>query len=156
MDQASKGGAGAFFRKTIRKDSQTVSLDADMIRVLLAVEETKSARQLAAELEMDGPTLKRNIARLIDQGLVEPVDRRHPVLDRSFLQAVRINLSRVIGPMAEILLEDRVAEMNIDPASIPLDIAAELVTRLALEIPGEPGRIQFKKSMIPILNKVKA
>ncbi len=100
--------------------------------------------------------MKQNITRLIEQGLVEPVDKRYPALDRSFLQAVRMNLSRVIGPMAEILLEDWVAEMNINPASIPLDLAAELVNHLALEIPEESGRLQFKKSMIPILNKVTA
>ena len=157
MDETSKDDLGAsYFRKSVRKDTQTVSLDADMIRVLLAVDETRSTRQLAAALEMDAATLKRNIARLVDQGLVEPVDPRRPALDRSFLHALRMNLSRVVGPMAEILLEDRVAEMNIDPASIPLDLAAELVDRLAFEIPEERGRILFKKSMMPILNKVKA
>ncbi len=156
MDEISSGDVGAYFRKTVRKDSQTVSLDADMIRVLLAVEESKSIHQLATELEMGEGALKRNITRLIEQGLVEPVDKRRPVLDRGFLQAARMNLSRVVGPMAEILLEDWVAEMNINPSSIPLDLAAELVNRLALEIPEESGRLQFKKSMVPILNKVKA
>lgn len=157
MDETSRGDVDACFRKTVRKDSQTVSLDADMIRVLLAIEESKNIRQLAAELDMGDTALKQNITRLIEQGLVEPVDeQRHPALDRSFLQAVRMNLSRVVGPMAEILLEDWVAEMNINPTSIPLDLAAELVNHLSLEIPEESGRLQFKKSMIPILNKVKA
>lgn len=157
MDETSRSDVDACFRKTVRKDSQTVSLDADMIRVLLAVDESKNIQRLAAELEMGEAALKQNITRLIAQGLVEPVDKqRHPALDRSFLQTLRMNLSRVVGPMAEILLEDWVAEMHINPTSIPLDLAAELVNHLAHEIPEESGRLQFKKSMIPILNKVKA
>ncbi len=52
MDETSKGDFGVTFRKTVRKDSQTVSLDADMIRVLLVIEESKNIHQLAAELDM--------------------------------------------------------------------------------------------------------
>jgi hypothetical protein len=57
--------------------------------------------------------------------------------------------------MAEILMEDVIMEMGLSPSHIPADQAAEMINRLALEIPDEPSQIQFKKSMIPILNKVK-
>jgi hypothetical protein len=46
------------------------------------------------------------------------------------------------------------AEMSLSPSHIPADQAAEIINRLALEIPDEPGQIRFKKSMIPLLNKV--
>jgi hypothetical protein len=68
---------------------------------------------------------------------------------------MRLNLSRVIGPMAEILIDDVMAEMSLNPSHIPADQAAEIINRLALEIPDEASQIQFKKSMIPILNKAK-
>jgi hypothetical protein len=47
------------------------------------------------------------------------------------------------------------AEMSLSPSHIPADQTAEIINRLALEIPDEASQIQFKKSMIPILNKVK-
>ena len=37
MDFTSKNAPGLYFRKNIRKDLQTVSLDADMIRLLLVI-----------------------------------------------------------------------------------------------------------------------
>jgi len=155
MEVTSKTGAGVYYRKRIRRDLQSVSLNADMIRLLLVIDERKSLYQISAEAEMDAATFKRTLGRLLEQGLVEPVQRDALPLDRTFLQAMRLNLSRLIGPMAEILIDEVTTEMGLSPSHIPADQAAEIINRLALEIPDEPSRIQFKKSMIPILNKVK-
>ena len=155
MDFTSKTAPGLYFRKNIRRDLQTVSLDADMIRLLLVIDEHKSLYQIAAEVEMDAATFKKTLRRLLEQGLIESAPQKAPHLDKTFFHSVRLNLSRAIGPMAQIILEDTVAEMNLDPSGIPLDQAADLINRLALEIPDEETRIQFKKAMIPIINKMK-
>ena len=47
-----------YFRKVIRKDSDEISLDADMIRLLIAIDENKSLYQIAEEVDMQTPTLK--------------------------------------------------------------------------------------------------
>jgi hypothetical protein len=104
---------------------------------------------------MDAGTFKKTLRRLLEQGLVETVQKRAALLDRSFLQTVQSSLTRAIGPMAQIVLEEAVAEMNLDPAGIPLDQAAELISRLALEIPDEESRTRFRKALIPLINKVK-
>jgi hypothetical protein len=155
MEVTSKTGAGVYYRKRIRRDLQSVSLNADMIRLLLVIDERKSLYQISAEAEMDAATFKRTLGSLLEQGLVEPVQRDTLPLDHTFLHAMRLNLSRVIGPMAEILIDDVMAEMSLSPSHIPADQAAEIINRLALEIPDEASQIQFKKSMIPLLNKVK-
>ncbi len=155
MEVPSKTGAGVYYRKRIRKDLPSVSLNADMIRLLLVIDERKSLYQISAEAQMDAATFKRTMGSLLEQGLIEPVQRETLPLDHTFLHVMRLNLSRVIGPMAEILIDDVVAEMGLNSARIPADQAAEIINRLAREIPDESGQIQFKKSMIPILNKVK-
>ena len=104
---------------------------------------------------MGTATFKKALSKLLDQGLIEPVQKDIPVLDQSFIQTLRINLSRAIGPMAEILIEDMAAEMEIDPAAIPVNQAAELIAHLSLEVPDEENQMQFKKSMLAILNKFK-
>lgn len=154
MDFSSKTAPGLYFRKRMRKDPQTVSLDADMIRLLLVIDEHKSIYQIAAEVEMDAVTFKATLQRLLEQGLIEAVPKKIPLLDKTFLHTVRLNLSRAIGPMAQIILDDTVAEMRLDPSGIPVNQAADLINHLALEIPDENTRIQFKKAMIPIINKV--
>jgi len=142
-----------YYRKVIRKDHDQISLDADMIRLLIAIDENKSLHQIADEVEMRADTLKTNLAKLLQQGLIEPVKKDLPVLDRIFLQALKINLSKVIGPMSEILIEEVVSELELTGPGIPVDQAAELISTLSYEIPDEEKRIEFKKSMMDILNK---
>lgn len=155
MATSLKTGDSMHYRKRIRKDLKSVSLNADMIRLLLVIDESKSLYQISAEAEMDAVTFRQTLAGLLAQGLIEPVQREVPPLGRTFLNAMRSNLTRVIGPMSEILMEDVLAEMGLDAARIPVAQAAEIINRIALEIPDDAGRIEFKKSMIPILNNVK-
>ena len=153
MDFLSKTASSLFFRKVIRKDVQNISLDADMIRLLLVIDEQKSLYQIAADVEMDAATFKNTLRRLLEQGLIESVRRQAPVLGRAFIQLLTLNLARAIGPIAQIVIADGLAEMRLDPAGIPVDQAAELVNRVALEIPDGPNRALFKKAMIPIINQ---
>ena len=153
MNDGWTGRSDAFFRKVILKDNDAVSLDADMIRLLIAIDENKSLYQIAEEVGMGTAAFKNALSKLLDQGLIEPVQKDIQVLDQSFIQTLRINLSRAIGPMAEILIEDMAAEMEIDPAAIPVNQAAELIAHLSLEVPDEENQMQFKKSMLAILKK---
>jgi hypothetical protein len=137
-----------YYRKVIRKDNNEISLDADMIRLLIAIDENKSLYQI-----MEEATLNKNLSKLLEQGLIKPVKKDLPVLDKIFLQALKINLSKTIGPMAEILIEEVVSDMELTAPEIPVHQAAELITALSHEIPDEINRIEFKKSMMDILNK---
>lgn len=155
MDEGWTSRSDAYYRKVIRKNNAAVSLDADMIRLLIAIDENKNLYQIAEEVDIGTATFKKALSKLLNQGLIEPVKKDIPVLDQSFIETLRINLSRAIGPMAEILIEDMAEEMEIDPSAIPVNQAAELIAHLSLEVPDEDNRMQFKKSMLAILNKIK-
>ena len=142
-----------FYRKILRKDHDQIALDAEMIRVLLAIDEKKTFSQIAAEVNMETVTLKKNLGKLIQLGLVEPVKKGLPVLDKIFLQALNINLSKAIGPIAEFLIEEVASEMKITEPGIPVHQAAEMIATLSHEIPDAEKRMEFKKSMMDILNK---
>ena len=156
MDTGWTGRSDIYYRKVIRADNDKVSLDADMIRLLIAINESKSLYQIADEMDMDNSTFRQALSRLLDQGLIEPVQKDIPVLDESFLESLRINLSKAIGPMAEILIADVTEEMELDPDRIPVNQAAEMITHLSLEVPDEENQIQFKRSMITILNTIRS
>jgi hypothetical protein len=153
MDIGRPGHLENYYRKVIRKDNNEISLDADMIRLLIAIDENKSLYQIADEVEMEDATLNKNLSKLLEQRLIEPVKKDLPVLDKIFLQALKINLSKTIGPMAVILIEEVVSDMELTAPEIPVHQAAELITALSHEIPDEIKRIEFKKSMMDILNK---
>jgi hypothetical protein len=155
MDDGWTNRSDAYYRKVIHKDNDAVSLDADMIRLLIAIDENKNLIQIAEEVDMGTAPFKKALSKLLDQGLIEPVQKGIQVLDQSFLQALRLHLSRAIGPMAEILIEDMAADMELDLEAIPVNQAAELITHLSLEVPDEENQMQFKKSMLAILKKFK-
>jgi hypothetical protein len=156
MNTGWTGRSDTYYRKVIRKDNDQVSLDADMIRLLIAIDENKNLYQIAEEVDMGTATFKKALSKLLDQGLIEPVKKDIPVLDQSFIQTLQINLSKAIGPMAEILIEDLADDMELNPSSIPVNQAAELIAHLSLEVPDEENRMQFKKSMLAILNKIRS
>jgi hypothetical protein len=156
MDIGLTGSTNMYYRKVIRADNDEISLDADMIRLLIAIDESKSLTQIAEEVNMSNTAFKNALSRLLKQGLVEPVQKDLLVLDKSFLEALRINLSKAIGPIAEILIADVAEEMELESSAIPVNQAAELITQLSLEVPDEENQIQFKKSMIAILNKMRS
>jgi hypothetical protein len=155
MDIGLTGRSDIHYRKVIRSDNDEISLDADMIRLLIAIDESKSLNQIAEEVDMDNTALKNALSKLLNQGLIEAVPKDNPVLGKSFLEALKINLSKAIGPMAEILIEDVTDDMGLDSSAIPTNQAAELITQLSLEVPDEENQIRFKKSMIAILNKMR-
>jgi hypothetical protein len=156
MDIGLTGRSNIYYRKVIRADNDEISLDADMIRLLIAIDESKSLNQIAEEVDMSNIAFKNALSKLLRQGLIEPVQKDLLVLDNSFLETLRINLSKAIGPIAEILIADITEDMQLDLSAIPINQAAELITQLSLEVPDEENQMQFKKSMIAILNKMRS
>ena len=156
MDTGWTGRSDIHYRKVIRADSKEVSLDADMIRLLIAIDESKNLYQIADEMDMDNTTFRGTLSKLLDQGLIEPVQEDIKVLGDSFLESLQINLSKAIGPMAEILIAEVMEEMELDPDAIPVNRAAEMITQLSLEVPDREHQTQFKKSMLAILNKIRS
>ncbi|MBT8369677.1 MAG: hypothetical protein KJO34_01865 [Deltaproteobacteria bacterium] len=156
MDNGLTNRTDIYYRKVIRKDNDKVLLDADMIRLLIVIDENKSLYQISEEVDMGNTAFMEALSKLLDQGLIEPVKKDIAVLDETFLEILRMNLSKAIGPIAEILIEDLTADMQLNPSAIPVNQAAELIAQLALEIPGEENQMQFKKSMLAVLNKIKS
>ena len=153
MDILGPGQPKKYFRKVNRMDGEEINLDADMIRLLIAIDENKSMSQIAKEVGMDITTLNSTLTRLLKLKLIESAEKSVPFLNEEFLVELKINLSKAIGPMAEFLIEDVAGDMDFSLSRIPKDQAADLISNLAVEIPDEGNRVQFEKSMIDLIKK---
>lgn len=153
MDILSKDLPRMFFRKVLRTDNSQFSLDSDMISLLMAIDENKDMAQIATELGMNFATMREPLSKLLDLGIIEPVQKAVFILNKGFVESLQVRLSHEIGPMAELLIEDVTAEMGLSPLEIPLHRVEELINNLAQEIPEEKRREQFQKSMIEIIPK---
>jgi hypothetical protein len=155
MDILGPGQSKMYFRKANRMDGEEINLDADMIRLLIAIDEDKDMSRIAKEVGMDITTLNATLTKLLTLKLIEPAEKSVPFLNDNFLEALKINLSKAIGPMAEFLIEDVAGDMDFSMSGIPKDQAADLINNLAVEIPDEGNRVQFQKSMIELIKKDK-
>lgn len=136
-----------YFRKTIDKDLGEVSMDADMVRLLVAVEPDRDAVSIARRIGLTPAALKRALTRLLQLGLIEADPRAEAVLAPSFLRVLKTELARAVGPIGELVLEEVTAAMNLSPGRIPVSQAAELIVHLAREIPDSRHRLAFQTAM---------
>jgi hypothetical protein len=149
----SKDVMNTSFRKAIRKDNSSISMDGDMIRLLLALDENKTLARIGEETGMNAAILKETASKLIKLGIIEAVVKKPAYLSSAFLNELSINLTHAIGPMAEFLIEDSVSGMGLSINTIPVNKAAELLTIISEGIPDEKTRADFKKKMVGIMPK---
>ena len=140
-----------YYRKITRIDSNEICLDADMIRLLIAIDKSKHIDELATEVGMDDPTMQATLRKLMDLKLIEPVRKTGDAVGARFVNQLKNQLARAVGPMAEILIEDLAADMGGPLAELSRSQAAELISSLAVEIPDQETRVQFTRSMLDII-----
>ncbi|MBW1981523.1 MAG: hypothetical protein JRJ12_09890 [Deltaproteobacteria bacterium] len=148
MEFSSRELPGLFFRKVIRDDMGNVSLDPQMMRLLLAIDENKPISQVAKEVGMNLPTLRENLIKLANTGLVEHVEKDGEVLKEEFIHSLKDALTVAVGPMADLLIEEGIDEIGVSQSRISKHLAPELINYLARQIPREDKRIEFQKAMI--------
>ena len=151
MDDHSSNRHALYYRKITRIDSNEICLDADMIRLLIAIDASKHIDEVATEVGMDGVTMQATLHKLLDLKLIEPVRKAGDAVGARFVNQLKNRLARAVGPMAEILIEDSAADMGRPLAELSKRQAAELISSLAVEIPDQENRIQFTKSMLDII-----
>lgn len=151
MDDHPLGQHHSYYRKITRIDSNEICLDADMIRLLIAIDETRQIEEIAVEVGMDDFTVQTTLGKLLELKLIEPVKKAGSYLGDDFVQSLTNHLAHAVGPMAEILIDDVAAEMGMPVAELSRSQAAELVSTLAVEIPEEENRIQFTKAMLELI-----
>lgn len=153
MDIISSSRSKMFFRKVTPAHGHEIRLNADMIRLLMVIDENKDLLQISNEVGMDISMLNQILSELLKLKLIEPVEKSNRFLSKKFLENLRLNLSQAIGPMAQIFIEDTVAEMELKMSEIPEHQAAELISNIAKEVPDENNQIEFKKTMIEIMKR---
>ena len=148
MDISTRELPGLFFRKVIRDEMGRVSLEPQMVRLLVTIDESKPIGTTARELGINLASLRETLQKLLRLGLVEQVENTGAVLNGSFVAGLREQMARAVGPMGEVLIEETLDEMRLSISRISAHLGAELIGNLARQIPREEKRIEFQKAMI--------
>ena len=136
-----------YFKKTIRKNMEEITLDAEMIRLLMAIDENKNISQVARAAEMNLSQVRGVLAKLLKLELVVPVKKDVTYLEQSFINFLKAKLTESVGPMGEILIEDILDEMGLQIDRIPVNAAPDFIRNIAKEIPQEENRTLFEATV---------
>ncbi len=152
MDILSGNISSIVFRQVVKDNLGNVSIDSRLLRVFLAFDGQKTLERVAKETNLDMVAMREIISRLMSLELVEPANKAMLTLDKKFMDYLTSQLSRALGPIAGLLIEEVVAEMGYSLKQFPSAQAAELIDLLARDIQRDQKKNPFKMNMI---NKIK-
>ena len=148
MDSTTNDLLKMSFRKKIPKTPDEFIFSQDMLKIFLHIKEDKPLLQVAKEAEVNPTTLKHNITKLMNLSLIEATNARIDMLDQDFFDTLKKALRLAVGPMADVIIEDALLDMEVTSSSFPVHMAAGLIYNLAEEIPRENQRTEFQKTMV--------
>ena len=130
------------------------SLDSHMLQVLMQLDGKRNLGTVAKSLNIELSTMKMVVTKLVKLGLVDKPKPAVPGISKEFVDYMVAQLANAMGPIAEVVFEDEIEDFGGDPARIPKNRAAELITRLAKEIPREEKRLEFQQAMVARLKTI--
>ena len=147
MDFSSSELSAMVFKRVVRQDIGKFPLDHKMLSVFMELDGKTPLAVVAQKAGMNMGSMRDTIAKLMQNGLVEKVDREIVMLDKDFFDYLVAHLSLAVGPIAQVLIEDEVETMGYELSQFPGHRAAELIDNLAQEIRREEKKNVFLKML---------
>ena len=141
------------FKRTALKESGNVSIDTSALEVLMAMDGKKNLGAVAQSTGLDMATLRTVVSSLAKQKLIELSNNGDKMLGPDFQKILETQLAMALGPIAAVLVEEALADLNLNPGEIPLSRAAELIEILAIDIHREEKKSVFIQNMINIIKQ---
>ncbi|RTZ99324.1 MAG: hypothetical protein DSY90_01495 [Deltaproteobacteria bacterium] len=155
-DAALKTFADNIFKLSDLSDiDKTVAfaLDSLMVQVLVSVDGKRDMRRICQDTKIPMDQLHESVVKLAEQGLIEPVLKAVPVLDKSFFNALSATLAHIVGPISSILIDEAISDLKLTPAHFPVHRVAELIGALSGEIEEKEKRLGFQRSLMKLLKE---
>jgi predicted transcriptional regulator len=154
MNDLSSDISNTIFKRTINTLKGSVSLNIKMLELLMMLDGQTNIRQASEKMHISQADMRPLLSRLIECGLVVAIQENSETLDPRFFGYLVGQLSRVTGPIAQVMSEDAILEINSDLANFPKSRAPELIDLLGRRIPNETKKIEFVQKMLQKLREV--
>ena len=148
MDDLSGDFSRMIFKRVMTGGLGEYSLDGQMIGVLVELDGSKNVGTIAEKTGISLEAMRRIIAKLLQLKIVLPVKKQVKVLEADFLEALEKELALAIGPIAEVVIEDAIADLGHSLDNFPADQAAELIDYISQEIQRDDRRNTFRQNMV--------
>jgi DNA-binding Lrp family transcriptional regulator len=147
MDFASSEMSSTVFKRIVRDDIGKFPLDRQMLAVFMELDGKMPLGRIAQKTGLNMSTMREIIAKLMQNGLVEKVDKEIVALDKDFIDYLVAHLALAVGPVARVLVEDEIQNLGYKMGRFPAHRVAELVDNLAREVRRKEKKDIFLKMM---------
>ena len=148
MDILSGEISSMIFERVVKHDIGDFSLDSQMLSVVTELDGKRNLGTIAKKTSLSMGEIREVISKLLKLDLVTPIEEVTSEVDESFFVYLKEQLSLALGPIAEIIIEEEIADLGYDPLKFPSKRAAELVDLVSREIQREDKKTKFKQNMI--------
>ncbi len=123
--------------------------------VIAQLDGKKTVKTIADTLDLSKSETREIFHNLIEKGLLNRVhdEREKEYLTEEELSRIEEGFLLVMGPVAPLLLDEVLTELNCTRQKVALEWLPTIVEFLSLEIDNEQKRIKFQKSILPIIRK---
>ncbi len=139
------------FKKSPSADIGNFSMDGDMLKLLLAIDARLPLSQVADKAGIRLKNLRPAVAKLTKLGLLEIAARKAPSVGTAFIGGLKANMVKAVGPFGEFVVQDALNATGYSE-ELPLNMAADLILQLSMEITDAAAQGQFKKEMIKLVS----
>ena len=129
------------------------NLDVKMLNVAWAMDGKRSLHVIAQEDHYDPKDLIEKVSYLLELGVIEMNKSSHSIIDREFIDFLTGQLSKSLGPVADILIADTAKSLGHPMSNFPVHKLVPLIDLLAQEISGQEETIVFKRVMASMAKK---
>ncbi|MBW2039726.1 MAG: DUF4388 domain-containing protein [Deltaproteobacteria bacterium] len=146
------------FKLSALRAPDEITLGHSEWSVLSQIDGNKTVGEIAEGLEMGEYDTARTIYKLFLSGLievaVEPKLKSKKTVDPGFFDFVEERLTKIIGPVAPVILEEEIRGVGEERSNFPLDKASILVEKVSGEISDDAQRIEFQKVVLGALRGI--
>ena len=144
------------FRLSVQKSPENKNVNADQWNVLALCNGTKTVSEIIEALNWDEFKTSKTILQLVQLGLLVKAEGQRPIEKRlvgeNFFLKVENELKKAVGPVASVIIDDKLNEFGSTAASFAQDQALPFIEALGEEIPRDLQKKEFIKAMMEFLS----
>jgi hypothetical protein len=146
----------AIFRLSLQRNPENKNINADQWNVLALCNGTKTISEIADSLGWDEFKTSKIVFQLVQLGLLEKLDDQKPIkkkpVPENFFPMVETELKKVIGPLAPLVISDKLSDLGETKDSLGHDQALSFVEKLGEEISNDSKKKEFLRIMTDFLS----
>lgn len=147
MDILSGDISPLIFQLSVKNEPGEVTLDKEMLALIQELDGKKTVGMVAKNMGLELDKLKGIMGKLLTHGIISLVRQSIVIMKEDFFTYLTDQLSLATGPMAEVLIDEAVANLGYSVSNFPKHRVQELIDLLAPRVFREEKRAVFKQNL---------